>query len=163
VAREILNSSDPLPRYLLMQIYSQQADYARLAPLAEQTAKLYPEDPATLTYVAIIQSFRLAAAESVARTSPTPQNLLDLSLLYHQAGRYRECIYAATEAIELKPDYAESYNNIAAAYEALGQWDDAIRASRQAIKLSPNLQLAKNNLAYSIWQKEHVQATSTPR
>jgi tetratricopeptide (TPR) repeat protein len=158
-----LNSGDPLPRYLLMKIYSQQADYARLAPLAEQTAKLYPEDPETLTYVNIMQGFqqRLAAAESLARTAPTPQNWLELSLLYHQAGRYQDCIAAATAALKLKPDYAEAYNNVAAAYQSLARWDDAIRAAQQALKLNPNLQLAKNNLAYSMWEKQRTRAISS--
>jgi tetratricopeptide (TPR) repeat protein len=157
-----LNSGDPLPRYLLMQIYSQQADYARLAPLVERTATLYPDDPETLTYVNVVQGFqqRLAAAESVARTAPTPQNWLELSLLYHQAGRYSDCIAAANQALKLKPDYAEAYNNVAAGYQSLGQWDEAIRASQQALKLNPALQLAKNNLAYSMAEKQRAQATS---
>jgi protein O-mannosyl-transferase len=159
-----LNSGDPLPRYLLMKIYSQQADYARLAPLTEQTAKLYPEDPETVTYVNIMQGFqqRLAAAESLARTSPTPQDWLELSLLYHQAGRYQDCIAAATAALRLKPDYAEAYNNVAAAYQSLGEWDDAIRASQQALRLNPDLQIAKNNLAYSTWERDRARETSNP-
>jgi tetratricopeptide (TPR) repeat protein len=159
----VLNSSDPQPRYLLMRIYAQQADYARLAPLVEQTAKLYPDDPGTLTYAKLMQGFqqRVAAAESMARTSPTPQNWLQLSLLYYQAGRYRDCIVAATEALKLKPDYAEAYNNVAAGYQSLGQWDDAIRAAQQALKLNPNLQLARNNLAYSMAKKESAQATQS--
>jgi tetratricopeptide (TPR) repeat protein len=158
-----LNSGDPLPRYLLMQIYSQEADYARLAPLAEQTAKLYPEDAETLTYVNLMQGFqqRLAAAESLARTSPTPQNWLELSLLYHQAGRYQDCIAAATAALKLKPDYAEAYNNVAAAYQSLGKWDDAIRASQQALTLNPNLQIAKNNLAYTMSEKQRTREVSS--
>jgi tetratricopeptide (TPR) repeat protein len=159
----VLNNSDSLPRYLLMQIYSQQADYAQLAPLVEQTASLYPDDPGTLTYVNLLKSFqqRQAAAESLARTSPSPQNWLQLSLLYHQAGRYQDCIAAATEALKLKPDYADAYNNIAAGYQSLHQWDDAIRASQQALKLNPNLQIAKNNLAYSTWEKQRTQPTSS--
>jgi tetratricopeptide (TPR) repeat protein len=151
-----LNGGDPLPRYLLMKIYSQQADYARLAPLVEQTAKLYPDDPETQTYVNTLQNFqqRLTQSESLARTSPTPQNWLELSLLYFQAGRYQDCIAAATAALKLKPDYAEAYNNVAAAYQSLGLWDDAIRALQQALKLNPNLQIAKNNLAYSMQEKQ---------
>jgi tetratricopeptide (TPR) repeat protein len=156
-----LNTSDPQPRYLLMQIYSEQSDYLRLTPLVEQTAKLYPDDPGTFAYVKIVQDFQqqLSAAESLTRSSPTPKNWLQLSLLYHRAGRYRDCINAASEALKLKPNYAEAYNNIAAAYQSLGQWDDAIRASQQALKLNPNLQLAKNNLTYSKGQKERARQT----
>ena len=159
-----LNGNDPLPRYLLMQIYFGQADYARLTPLAEETARLYPDDPETLVYVNAIKSFqeRLAMAETLARTSPTAENWLRLSLLYHQAGRYLDCISAATEALKIKPDYAEAFNNIAAGYQSLGRWDDAIRASRQALQLNPNLQIAKNNLAYSTWEKEQAPGSPAP-
>ena len=154
------NISDALPRYLLMQIYSQQGDYARLAPLVERTAQLYPQDTDTLTYVRMVQTFyqQLANAEAAARNSPTPQNWVQLSLFYHQAGRYRDCIDAANQALQLKPDYAEAYNNIAAGYQSLGRWDDAIRASQQALRLNPNLQIAGNNLAYATQQKQRAQS-----
>jgi tetratricopeptide (TPR) repeat protein len=74
--------------------------------------------------------------------------------MYHQAGRFQDCIDAAKKALKLKPDYAEAYNNIAAANEALGRWDDAIDAARHALRIDPNLQLAKNNLAWSESQKK---------
>jgi len=70
----------------------------------------------------------------------------------------RDCIDAANHALQLKPDYAEAYNNIAAGYQSLGQWDDAIRASQQALRLNPNLQIASNNLAYASQQKQRAQS-----
>ena len=87
------------------------------------------------------------------KRNPSPEGFLNLSLLYDQAGRHRECIAAASEALKLRPGYAEAYNNIAAGYEALGRWDEAIQAAQQAIKLKPGFQLARNNLQYSLDQK----------
>ena len=77
-----------------------------------------------------------------------------MSLQYHQAGKYQECIDAARKALRLKPDYPEAYNNIAAAYEAMSMWDPAIEAAQQALRLKPDYQLAKNNLAWSMSQKK---------
>ena len=58
-----------------------------------------------------------------------------------------------SEAIRLKPDYAEGYNNLAAGYEDLQMWDEAIAAAEQAIRLKPDFQLARNNLAWALQQK----------
>lgn len=159
------NNSDAEPRYLLMQIYNQQHDYTHLAPLVEETARLYPQDPTAASYHQVLDSFQqqIATAEAATHSSPSPLNWLQLSLLYHQAGRYRDCIHAAELALKLKPDYAEAYNNIAAGYQSLGDWDGAIRASQQALKINPNLQIARNNLAYSTQQKRLAQAGARQR
>jgi tetratricopeptide (TPR) repeat protein len=91
-----------------------------------------------------------AAAPATART---PEDYLNLSLALHQAGRFPEAIDAAKNALKLRPDYAEAWNNIAAGYEGLGLWDPAIEAAKKAIALRPDFQLARNNLAWSESQK----------
>lgn len=143
-------------RHALMQAYAQQRDRADLEALVEETLRLVPGDAAAMAHrqVAAGLSFDLlAATETLARAKPTPENYLALSLAYHQAKRYTDCIKAARDALRLKPDYAEAYNNIAAGYEALGQWDQAIDAARAALRLKPDFALARNNLAYSEQQK----------
>lgn len=96
----------------------------------------------------------LAAAATLAQQQPTAENYLNLSLLYHRAGRYQDCIAAARKALLLKPDYPEAYNNIAAAYQSMGDWDKAIAAAQQALRIRPDFVLARNNLAYSQAQKK---------
>ena len=59
----------------------------------------------------------------------------------------------AREALKLRPDYAEAYNNIAAGYEGLHDWDRAIEAAQKAVSLKPDFQLAKNNLAWAQQQR----------
>ena len=144
------------PRNALMEVYLQQGQGPALKDLALDTLKLAPGDPAAQHYLAASASVRdpLTAAEALAASQPTPEHYLDLSLAYHQAGRYQDSINAAKQALRLKPDYAEAYNNIAAAYEDMRQWDPAIEAAKQALKINPNFQLAKNNLAYSLSQKQ---------
>ena len=65
-----------------------------------------------------------------------------------------ECIAAAKRALQLRPNYADAYNNISAAYNSMAKWDDGIQAALQAIRLNPDYQLAKNNMAWAISQKK---------
>jgi len=144
------------PRYLLMQIYQEQGQAAQLRDLALDTLRLLPSDPAARQYLASSATIKppLVAAEELAAAQPTAEHYLNLSLMYHQAGRFQDCIDTAKKALKLKPDYAEAYNNIAAANEALGRWDDAIDAARHALRIRPDFQLARNNLAWSLSQKD---------
>lgn len=79
----------------------------------------------------------------------TPEDWLNQSLAHHQARRFEASIEAAREALRLRPNYAEAYNNIAAAYEELGSWDEAIAAAEAALKIRPGYELARNNLLYA--------------
>ena len=60
-----------------------------------------------------------------------------------------ESVGAAKKALELRPDYAEAYNNIAAGYNAQHMWDEGIRASSEAVRLRPDWDLARNNLLHA--------------
>jgi protein O-mannosyl-transferase len=142
-------------RLLLMQAYQDQHDWGSLRGAALDALKIAPGDAQSQQFLANSGGFdtQLATAQKLADQEPTADHLLQLSLLYHEAGRFQECIAAAKRAIAIKPDFPEAYNNLAAAYEGLKQWDDAIAAAQQAIKLKPDFQLAKNNLAYSLQQK----------
>jgi protein O-mannosyl-transferase len=144
------------PRYLLMQLYLEQAQAAPLRALAEDTLKIIPGDISARQYLANSANIKppLVVAEQLAEAQPTPEHYLNLSLLYHQAGRYEDCIVTAKKALKLRPEYAEAYNNIAAANEALARWDEAIDAAKHALRINPNFQLAKNNLAWSLSQKK---------
>jgi tetratricopeptide (TPR) repeat protein len=97
------------------------------------------------------------------KTHPTPENFLDLSLRYYQAGEFTKCIGAAEEALKLKPDYGLAYNNICAAYNELKQWDKAIEAGEKAVRLIPNNALANNNLAWAKAKKVSLEKTKVPQ
>ena len=66
---------------------------------------------------------------------------------------YDDCLSAAIRATELRPGYAEAYNNMAAAYLSMGRWDAGIDAAQQALKFKPNYEGAKSNLAWGMKQK----------
>jgi protein O-mannosyl-transferase len=141
--------------HLLMDIYLQQGQWAALREVAQATLKLAPGDPATMSYLSRIgnAASEVDAAAALVEAHPTAEGYLNLSLMYHRAGKYQECIDAARKALRINPGYADAYNNIAAAYQSMSMWDQAIEASRQALRLKPDFQLAKNNLAWEISQK----------
>jgi Flp pilus assembly protein TadD len=155
----IVHNRDYLdPRYALMQAYYDAGLQPLAKSLAADTLQISPGDALAMRYYRGEASAEalpdpLSAAEAAVKQSPTAENYLNLSLAYHQAKRFRDCIRTAEEAIKLRPDFAEAYNNIAAAHEDLGEWDAAIAAAREAVRLKPDFQLAKNNLAYSEQQK----------
>lgn len=98
---------------------------------------------------------REQAAGAAARPgSMTAEDWLNASLRDNQAGQYEKSIEDARQALRLRPDYAEAYNNIAAAYNSLGKWDQAIAAAETAVRLKPDFQLARNNLAWAEGQKK---------
>jgi tetratricopeptide (TPR) repeat protein len=141
----MMNPSYLDPRYLLIQADAEQQDWPEVKRIAGEIQRLAPGDATAASY--------LKATET---GQSTPEAYLQLSLRYHQAGKYKECIDAARQALRLRPDYAEAYNNIAAAYESMNMWDEAIEAAKTALKINPNYQLAQNNLAWSESQKNRA-------
>ena len=139
-----------------MEIYFRLGDGPALKQLAQETLQIAPGDATVQRYLASSQNMRdpISAAEYLAQTQPTPDNYLNLSLVYHQNKRYQDSISAAKKAIQLRPNFPEAYNNIAADYEDMHQWDQAIEAAKKALQLRPDFQLAKNNLAWSESQKK---------
>jgi protein O-GlcNAc transferase len=65
--------------------------------------------------------------------------------LYEQ-GRMEEAIAAYREAVRLKPDYSEAYNNLGSALQAFGRIHEAIDAYREAVRLQPAYATAWSNL-----------------
>ena len=83
----------------------------------------------------------------IANNAHTPEEYLNVSLIYYNHGFYLKTIDACKKAIALNPNFALAYNNMCSAYNMLKMWDDAIDAGRKAVALAPGNQLAKNNLA----------------
>lgn len=95
----------------------------------------------------------LAQADSQAGNQPatqTAESYLDLSLERYREERYAEAIAACRTALELRPNYAEAWNNIGAAYNKLGRYEEAVAACEQALRYKPDFELARNNLQYAL-------------
>ncbi len=94
----------------------------------------------------------LAKANTQAVNQPAPQTpeyYLDLSLKFYGEERYAESIVACRRALDLRPGYAEAWNNICAASNKLGRYDEAVAACDQALRSKPDFELARNNLQYA--------------
>ena len=153
-----LSRAHTLARYMLMAIYFDRGEFENLDKLANETLSILPNDTQAKYYLQAKheKKSKLEMAVEMAKNNPTPENFINLSLEYYNAGQYENCISACEEALKLRPDYDYAYNNICSAYNMLGNWDKAIEAGEKSVKLNPNNQLAKNNL---VWAKNQKQKT----
>lgn len=84
-----------------------------------------------------------------AASTPAKAALL-LSLQHALAHRYRECVDASRQAIQLNSAMAEAYNNLGYCAASLGNLDDGISNLREALRLRPDFPLASNNLSWAL-------------
>jgi len=97
-------------------------------------------------------ALRLAEAagqDPASSAAQIPESYLARNFQLYREGRYAESIAASRAAINLRPNYAEAWNNIGAAYNKLGQYDEAVDACEQALRYKPDFELARNNLQYA--------------
>jgi tetratricopeptide (TPR) repeat protein len=85
-------------------------------------------------------------ATQLARTTELGDALL-------RQGKLNEAIDQYQKAIRLKPDYANSHNNLGIALARKGQTDEAIRQYREAIRLKPDHADAHNGLGVALHAK----------
>jgi protein O-mannosyl-transferase len=133
-------------RYLLSH---SRADEARA--FLQSARELSPTD--------LIARDLLAQAKAQTLNQPatqTPEYYLDLSLEDYRAERYVESIAASRRALDLRPDYAEAWNNLGAAYNKLSRYEEAAAACEQALRYKPDFALARNNLQYAHAQLEQL-------
>ena len=147
-------------RYLLMESYAAQGNAKDLKQLAQETMARFPGDSTAASWLARASTLPAPALAAAVPPAPhaTADDYITQSLVMYRAGKFNECITAAREALKLKPDYAEAWNNIGAAYNAMGQWDQGMAAEFQALRLKPDFQLAKNNLALAQSEKQKLNA-----
>jgi tetratricopeptide (TPR) repeat protein len=79
----------------------------------------------------------------------TPEFYLALSLQLYREERYIESIFACRRALDLRPDYAEAWNNMGAVYNKLGRYEEAADACERALLYKPGYENARINLQYA--------------
>jgi tetratricopeptide (TPR) repeat protein len=137
-------------RYLLMDILYSEKRLEELKEVANSTIQIAPNDPKAVDYLKMASGkSQLDVTKETAQTRQTPENYLNLSLQYYNAGDYEGCINAAKKSLELRPDYAAAYNNIGSAYNVMKKYKEGKEAILKAIAIDPVSQLYKNNLAVS--------------
>ena len=136
--REALRLAPDLPdaysfygRFLIS--HSRQAE---AQPLLRKAADLSPGDELVRDLVTEASIF-------------SAETYLNTSLRCYRERRFDDSIAAAKRALELRPGYAEAWNNMGASYNNLGQFEEAAKACREALRFKPDFALARNNLAYA--------------
>jgi protein O-mannosyl-transferase len=143
-------------RYLLMSVFAELGYWEQLSKLADETLTYVPGDQATLNFINIAKGKKsqLVVNEEETAKNPTPENYLNLSLQYYNTGDFQKCIEACNNALKLRPNYSEAYNNICSAYNAMKMWDKGIEACEKALQCNPNNEYAQNNLKWAKSEKE---------
>lgn len=148
-----LSNGDVAARQLLMMTYANLSETQKLHALAADTLRLVPGDQAATRFLTWQPG---TSTRDTATPSMTAEGLLNESLAMYQSGDFEGCIKKAQEAIALRPNFAQAYNNMAAAHASLKQWDAAIAAAKEALRIQPDFALAKNNLAWAESGKKGV-------
>jgi tetratricopeptide (TPR) repeat protein len=146
-------------RYLIMQIYSTAGDVDGLRREAQETIARFPSDATAASW--LLNATNLHPSPNAA--APSADDFVAQSLHWYRAGKYEECIAAAREALRIRPDYAEAWNNIGAAYNAMSQWNEGSTAVREAIRLKPDFELAKNNLRWAEGEQRKLSRSRAPQ
>lgn len=122
-----------------------RTEEARL--FAHRAVDLSPADADARNLLTDLLVTRPAATIPAVPPPDTAEQWLTLSLAQYQAHRYEDCIRSSDHALQLRPAYAEAFNNICAAHNALGNYAAAADACERALALEPDYPLARNNLA----------------
>jgi tetratricopeptide (TPR) repeat protein len=73
-----------------------------------------------------------------------------LAVTLKDLGQLDAAVTSCRRALEIKPDYAEAYNNLGLTQVELGQLDEAVANCRQALKIKPDFAEAHANLGISL-------------
>ena len=149
-----INSLSFKARDLLTQIYTEEGKQQQADQLLEETVRLAFDEQTARRYMAE----RARRAEDAKAATSTPEGLVNLAAQYCRDGHFAECLAASKKAVELRPNFAEAYNNTAVAYLSLHRWDEGIEAARKALLLKPDHAGARANLQ---WALEHQPNTQT--
>jgi tetratricopeptide (TPR) repeat protein len=158
----LLNPGNPECYYYYSSWLRSQGRFKEAFDQASAGIKVSPEHTGNkllyneLAALSAGEADQLQLAEKTAKEKPGVDNYISLSLLYYQKQQYEKCIEAANEALKLKPDCIEAYNNICSAHNILGNYDEAVKAGQKALTIDPDYQLAKNNIADALSRKAKV-------
>ena len=98
----------------------------------------------------------LPTLENLVQTSPTFDNLINLSAAYINNKMPGKSIDHLKRAIGLNPGSAVAYNDLGVAYTMMQQYGEGVDNCTKALQLDSTFQLAKNNLKWATDEKNKV-------
>ena len=140
-------------RELLAQVLNQEGRHEAANQLLEETVRLMFNEDVARRYMAELADRARRARAARYPEGLRPDELVNLSAQFCKQRDFEDCLGAAEKALDLRPGYAEAYNNMSAALLSMGRWDEGIEAARQAIQYKPNYADAKSNLEWGLSQK----------
>ena len=130
------------------------ASLGRREEAIAQVRRAVDLSPADLEARTLLQELLThGTAPAATPAADTPEQWLAISLGQYRLGQYQACIESSRQALRLRPDYAEAFNNICAANNGLGRYAEAAADCERAIAIKPDFALARNNLALA---KSHL-------
>lgn len=93
---------------------------------------------ATLIKLKKFQEASDLIVRTLALDSKNPELILSQGLLFSERCRYHDALASYNKAIELKPDYAEAWNNRGVALGHLKRYEEAFLSYQRSIELMPN-------------------------
>ena len=89
----------------------------------------------------------------------SPAAQFDFGLAQLKEKKYEEGNNFDRKALELKPEWADAYNNLGLAYAGLSRWKEAVTAYREAVRLVPDYAGALYNLGIAYLRLGQKSAT----
>jgi tetratricopeptide (TPR) repeat protein len=87
--------------------------------------------------------------------NPLLQN--NLGAAHALAGQTTAAMDCYQQALRLKPDFAEAFNNLANVQRGVGRLKEAVACYHQAVLIRPHYAEAHNNLGLALWEQGHAQ------
>ncbi len=117
------NAFTLLSSYGMMDALARQSEWEGLRGVVNDLLNLAPGDSMALAYSHLAANPAVEPSETERRASsqPSPQNYLDLSLIYDRAGLYEESIRAAKKVLELEPGSPWGRSQLVDAWSALSR------------------------------------------
>lgn len=147
----------------LLSIVSERQSYERITPIADfesieiqhqlglETSSLVLYLSGLVSYKANDYTVALKQFEEALRANEE-SIFIEKATIYESIGdchlslyQYEDAVKNYTEAIQIKPDYANSYINRGVMYDILGKYNEAIQDYSQVIQLNPDDYLPYSN------------------
>ena len=116
----------------------------------------HPQEASASSLPSAAPAQDIASLEETARTSPTVDNRINLSLAYIRANQPNRAIPILNGIVAENSKNAVAWNNLCVANTLQMAYQNAIDDCHNALRIAPDFQLAKNNLKWA--EDEHQKA-----
>lgn len=144
-----LDESLPGLHMVLGFIYLWKKQHGQALVEGQRALALDPNNAEMLTNAGQILAFSgqpqegITAVEKAMRLNPRypPNYVLQLSIAYRMAGRYKEALAPVKEALTLTPNFLPAHTLLAGCYAELGRQEEAQAEAAEVLRLSPQFSL----------------------